>query len=55
MERMVIGRTGLEVYRLGFGGIPLQRASETQAVETVLHAIHLGVDFIDTSRSLHHQ
>ncbi len=51
MERMVIGRTGLEVYRLGFGGIPLQRASETQAVETVLHAIHLGVDFIDTSRA----
>ena len=51
MERIVIGRTGLEVYRLGFGGIPLQRASETQAVETVLHAIHLGVDFIDTSRA----
>lgn len=51
MEKMVIGRTGLEVYRLGFGGIPLQRASETQAVETVLHAIHLGVDFIDTSRA----
>ena len=32
MEKIVIGRTGLEVYRLGFGGIPLQRASETQAV-----------------------
>jgi predicted aldo/keto reductase-like oxidoreductase len=51
MERMVIGRTGLEVYRLGFGGIPIQRVSETQAVETVLHAIHRGVDFIDTSRA----
>lgn len=51
MERMVIGRTGLEVYRLGFGGIPLQRVSEDQAVESVLHAIRLGVDFIDTSRA----
>ncbi len=49
MERMVIGRTGLEVNRLGFGGIPIQRVSETQAIETVLHAIHLGIDFIDSS------
>jgi predicted aldo/keto reductase-like oxidoreductase len=51
MERMIVGKTGLEVYRLGFGGIPIQRVSETQAVETVLHAIHRGVDFIDTSRA----
>ena len=51
MERMVIGRTGLEVYRLGFGGIPIQRVSEAQAVETVLQAVRLGVDFIDTSRA----
>jgi predicted aldo/keto reductase-like oxidoreductase len=51
MERMIVGKTGLEVFRLGFGGIPIQRVSETQAVETVLHAIHRGVDFIDTSRA----
>lgn len=51
MERMIIGRTGLEVHRLGFGGIPIQRVSEAQAVETVLHAVNLGVDFIDTSRA----
>jgi predicted aldo/keto reductase-like oxidoreductase len=50
MEKMVIGRTGLEVHRLGFGGIPIQRVSETQAVETVLQAVRLGMDFIDTSR-----
>lgn len=50
MERMVIGRTGLEAYRLGFGGIPIQRVSEAEAVETVLQAVRLGVDFIDTSR-----
>lgn len=51
MERMVLGRTGLEVYRLGFGGIPIQRVSETQAVETVLYAVQEGVEFIDTSRA----
>jgi aryl-alcohol dehydrogenase-like predicted oxidoreductase len=51
LERMVIGRTGVEVNRLGFGGIPIQRVSEAQAVGTVLHAIEKGVDFIDTSRA----
>jgi predicted aldo/keto reductase-like oxidoreductase len=51
MERMTLGRTGLEAYRLGLGGIPIQRVSEPEAVETVCHAIQRGVDFIDTSRA----
>jgi predicted aldo/keto reductase-like oxidoreductase len=51
MERVVLGKTGLEVNRLGFGGIPIQRVDERQAVEVVLHAIERGVDFIDTSRA----
>ena len=51
MERVVLGETGLEICRLGFGGIPIQRVSERQAVEVVLHAIESGVDFIDTSRA----
>jgi predicted aldo/keto reductase-like oxidoreductase len=51
MQRIVLGRTGLEVYRLGFGGIPIQRVSEAQAVETVRHAVEAGLDFIDTSRA----
>ena len=51
MGRMVLGRTGLEIYRLGFGGIPIQRVSEAEAVETVRHALERGVDFIDTSRA----
>jgi predicted aldo/keto reductase-like oxidoreductase len=50
MRRVVLGRTGLVVTRLGFGGIPIQRVGEKQAVETVLHAVERGVDFIDTSR-----
>ena len=51
MERIVLGKTGIEVNRLGFGGIPIQRVEEDQAVETVLHAVESGVDFIDTSRA----
>ncbi len=50
-QRLTLGRTGLEVYRLGFGGIPIQRVSEAEAVATVRHAIERGVDFIDTSRA----
>jgi len=51
MKRIVIGKTELEVNRFGFGGIPIQRVEEEQAVKTVLHAVEKGVDFIDTSRA----
>lgn len=51
MNRMILGKTGLEINRFGFGGIPIQRVEEKQAVETVLHAVKKGVDFIDTSRA----
>ncbi|MBN1570550.1 MAG: aldo/keto reductase, partial [Acidobacteria bacterium] len=50
MKRMILGKTGIEVARLGFGGIPIQRVSEKQAIEVVLHALEKGIDFIDTSR-----
>lgn len=51
MEKVGLGKTGLEVIRFGFGGIPIQRVEENQAVETVLHAVEKGVNFIDTSRA----
>ncbi|MGD9158684.1 MAG: aldo/keto reductase [Desulfobacteraceae bacterium] len=50
MKKMILGSTGLEVTRLGFGGIPIQRVDEARAVDTVLHAIETGIDFIDSSR-----
>jgi predicted aldo/keto reductase-like oxidoreductase len=51
MRRTVLGRTDLEVCRLGFGGIPIQRVSEADAVKTVCHALERGIDFFDTSRA----
>ncbi|UCH23639.1 MAG: aldo/keto reductase [Deltaproteobacteria bacterium] len=51
MKQITLGKTGLCVTRLGFGGIPIQRVDEEQAVETVRHAVKRGVDFIDTSRA----
>jgi predicted aldo/keto reductase-like oxidoreductase len=50
MKRMVLGRTGIEAVRLGFGGIPIQRLNEAEAVEVVKYALEKGMDFIDTSR-----
>jgi predicted aldo/keto reductase-like oxidoreductase len=50
MRQTTLGRTGLRVRRLGFGGIPIQRVTESEAVETVVHAVNCGVDFIDTAR-----
>jgi predicted aldo/keto reductase-like oxidoreductase len=50
MESMTLGKTGLRTQRLGFGGIPIQRLPQEEAVKVVLHAIEAGIDFIDTSR-----
>ncbi|NLT68436.1 MAG: aldo/keto reductase [Acidobacteria bacterium] len=50
MKRIVLGKSGIEAARLGFGGIPIQRVSEDQAIDTVLYAIDRGMDFVDTSR-----
>jgi len=50
MNRIQLGNTGIKVQRLGFGGIPIQSVSESEAVKIVCHAVEKGVDFIDTSR-----
>jgi len=49
-KRIVLGKTGIEAVRFGFGGIPIQRVDEQEAVEVVLYALQKGMDFIDTSR-----
>jgi aryl-alcohol dehydrogenase-like predicted oxidoreductase len=51
MKRFVLGKTGIEAVRFGFGGIPIQRVDERKAVEIVLYALQKGMDFIDTSRA----
>ncbi len=49
METMRLGKTDLQVTKLGFGGIPIQRLSEEGAVEVVKKCIDLGINFIDTA------
>ncbi len=50
MEKVVLGKTGLEVTRIGFGGIPIQRLTVDEAVEVITKALDMGVGLIDTAR-----
>ena len=44
-----LGRTNLQVSRVGIGGIPLQRPPEEQAIEVIKYALDKGINIIDTS------
>ncbi len=49
MEKIRLGRTGMMVTRLGFGGIPVQRCTEAEAVKVVEKCLELGINFLDTA------
>lgn len=49
LEYRVLGKTGLKVSILGFGGIPIMRVSEREAIAVVNRSLDLGVNFIHTS------
>jgi predicted aldo/keto reductase-like oxidoreductase len=49
MKTVRLGKTGLEVSRIGMGGIPITRPSMDEAVKVIHRALDLGVNFIDTS------
>ena len=51
METIRLGKTEIMVTRLGFGGVPIQRLTEEEAVEIVRRSLDLGVNFIDTANS----
>ena len=63
MRRRVLGRTGLEVSEIGFGGVEIgleygiqvdgvaNRPPREQAVRLVRRAVELGVNAIDTARA----
>ena len=50
LREMILGRTGLKVKSLGFGGIPIQRVSEEEAVRVVRRCYELGINYYDTAR-----
>ena len=49
MEKIRLGKTEMMVSRLGFGGIPIQRDTEEEAVAVVKRCLELGITFLDTA------
>jgi len=49
MKTMRLGKTDLEVSRVGIGGIPILRMEEEDAIDIVRYALDLGITFIDTA------
>ena len=50
MEYRILGKTGLKISRMGFGGIPIQRI-EAQGTKALMQQLaEAGVNYIDTAR-----
>ncbi len=50
MKYRVLGKTGLKISRMGFGGIPIQRI-DAEGTKTLIHTLHdAGINYIDTAR-----
>ncbi len=49
MRQVVLGKSQLKVSAVGLGGIPIQRVSLDEAVQTVRAALDAGVTLIDTA------
>ncbi len=50
MEYRILGRTGLKVSRMGFGGIPIQRIDAKGTRALMLRLRDEGINYIDTAR-----
>lgn len=51
MEYRILGKTGLSVSRMGFGGIPIQRI-DAEGTKALIHQLaECGVNYIDTARA----
>lgn len=50
MEYRILGKTGLRVSRMGFGGIPIQRIDAAGTRTLMQKLVDAGVNYIDTAR-----
>ncbi len=50
MEYRTLGKTGLNISVVGFGGIPIQRVSADESNAIISRALDLGINFFDTAR-----
>lgn len=50
MQYRILGKTGLKISRMGFGGIPIQRIDAAGTRELLCYLAEQGVNYIDTAR-----
>lgn len=50
MDYVTLGKTGLKISRMGFGGIPIQRIDAQGTKELIHKMADAGVNYIDTAR-----
>ena len=50
MEYRTLGKTGLKISRLGFGGIPIQKVDKETTRTLVQSMAEKGINYIDTAR-----
>ena len=50
MQYRVLGKTGLNISNLGFGGIPIQRIDAEGTKKLMVKLLEAGVNYIDTAR-----
>ena len=51
MDRVILGKTGIEVNKNGFGALPIQRVSKKEAVYLLQKAFYNGINYFDTARA----
>ena len=50
MEYRILGKTGLKISRMGFGGIPIQKIDAAGTKELMRKLREAGINYIDTAR-----
>lgn len=50
MENTTLGKTGLKISRLGFGGIPIQKVDAATTKTLIRAMMEKGINYIDTAR-----
>lgn len=50
MEYRILGKTGLKISRMGFGGIPIQKIDPEGTKELMQQLVKQGINYIDTAR-----
>ena len=50
MEYRILGKTGLKISRMGFGGIPIQKIDEECTRKLLHEMMEMGVNYIDSAR-----